>query len=114
MATRGRKKREIGAGDVVEKVAKATGLDKLVGDDCGCKERKEKLNKLFSFGSKIVNCPTDDQAEYINSITTRVTLQNRIELAKIYQDVYGKQIDPNSTCGDCWANHLTKLKRAIG
>ena len=111
---RARKKREIGLGDVVEQVAKATKLDTLVGDDCGCKERKEKLNKLFSFGARIINCPTDEQAEYINSITTRVTLQNRIELAKIYKDVYGKEIDPNSTCGDCWANHLTKLKRAIG
>ena len=111
---RARKKREIGLGDVVEQVAKATKLDTLVGDDCGCKERKDKLNALLSFGAKIVNCPTDEQAEYINSITTRVTLQDRIKLAEIYKDVYGKQIDANSTCGDCWANHLTKLKRAIG
>ena len=36
-----------GLGDSVEKVLKATGIDKVakkvLGDDCGCEQRKEKL-----------------------------------------------------------------------
>ena len=40
-----------GLGDVIEKVTEATGIKKaikwLAGDDCGCEERKEKLNALF-------------------------------------------------------------------
>ena len=35
-----------GLGDLVEKGIKATGLDKLASDDCGCEERKAKLNKI--------------------------------------------------------------------
>lgn len=41
-----------GLGDVVEKITKATGIKKVVemftpeGKDCGCDERKKKLNKL--------------------------------------------------------------------
>ena len=40
-----------GLGDVVEKITEATGIKKavkwLAGDDCGCDERKEKLNNLL-------------------------------------------------------------------
>ena len=39
-------------GDAVEFGIKKTGLDKLATEDCGCQQRKEKLNK---FGSKIMN-----------------------------------------------------------
>ena len=42
-----------GLGDVVEKITEKTGIKKVVkavaGDDCGCTERKEALNKLFKF-----------------------------------------------------------------
>ena len=38
-------------GDFVEKITKATGIKWLVkkiwGDDCGCDERKDKLNNIF-------------------------------------------------------------------
>jgi hypothetical protein len=43
-----------GLGDLVEVVAKGTGVTKVVervtkGKDCGCTARKQKLNKLFPF-----------------------------------------------------------------
>ena len=45
-----------GLGDTVEKIAQATGIDKLaktiLGDDCGCKERKKFLNKKFPYSNK--------------------------------------------------------------
>jgi hypothetical protein len=30
-----------GLGDTIASITKATGLDKLVGEDCGCKQRQE-------------------------------------------------------------------------
>ena len=40
-----------GLGDTLEKVFKKTGIDKVakwvLGEDCGCDDRKEKLNYLF-------------------------------------------------------------------
>jgi len=33
-----------GFGDTIASITKATGLDKLVGEDCGCKQRQEMLN----------------------------------------------------------------------
>jgi len=45
-----------GIGDVVEAAAKVVGVYKLAetvsratGRDCGCKRRKEALNKMFPF-----------------------------------------------------------------
>lgn len=41
-----------GLGDSIEKFTKATGIkkifDKMPGD-CGCKNRKEKLNEIFPY-----------------------------------------------------------------
>ncbi len=48
-----------GLGDVVEAVTTVTGIkaateavSKATGKDCGCKKRKEALNKKFPFGDK--------------------------------------------------------------
>jgi len=45
-----------GLGDTIEKITKATGikavvetLSKVTGKDCGCKQRKENLNKKFPY-----------------------------------------------------------------
>jgi hypothetical protein len=45
-----------GLGDVIEKTAKITGVkfvadtvSRVTGKDCGCKERKQLLNKKFPF-----------------------------------------------------------------
>tara|TARA_R110000796_G_scaffold242440_2_gene364512 strand:+ start:225 stop:602 length:378 start_codon:yes stop_codon:yes gene_type:complete len=47
-----------GLGDTVERFTKATGIKNLVekiseftGKDCGCKKRKNLLNKMFSYNS---------------------------------------------------------------
>ena len=48
-----------GLGDTIEKITTATGIKKVVkkiygeGDnECGCKKRKEKLNKMFPYKNK--------------------------------------------------------------
>ena len=45
-----------GLGDTIEKVTKATGIKKVVeavseatGKDCGCKERRDALNREFPY-----------------------------------------------------------------
>lgn len=48
-----------GLGDVIEAATKATGIKSVVekvskatGVDCGCEERREKLNKLVPFNQE--------------------------------------------------------------
>ena len=54
-------KKSKGLGDSVEKVLKATGIDKIakkvLGDDCGCEKRKQALNKLYPYARVF----TDDE-----------------------------------------------------
>jgi len=41
-----------GLGDTIEKIAKITGIKKVVEavtEDCGCQKRKEMLNKKFPY-----------------------------------------------------------------
>jgi len=45
-----------GLGDTIEKITKATGIKAMVdkvseatGKDCGCSQRKEKLNMVFPY-----------------------------------------------------------------
>ena len=48
-----------GLGDTVAKITKATGIKKVVDTvsktvkkDCGCKKRKDTLNRLFPYNNK--------------------------------------------------------------
>ena len=57
------KENTIGLGDLVEKVTEATGIKKAVkfiaGEDCGCDERKEKMNSIPILKRRNVNCLTE-------------------------------------------------------
>jgi len=52
-----------GLGDTVDKITTKTGIKKVVkkvfGDDCGCEERRQKLNKLFPYKTK--ECLTEEE-----------------------------------------------------
>jgi hypothetical protein len=47
------KRKAKGLGDTIDQITTATGIKSLVkfvaGDDCGCDQRKEALNKLFPY-----------------------------------------------------------------
>ena len=47
------KKESKGLGDTIEKITEVTGIkkvvEKVVGKDCGCNKRKEKLNKILPY-----------------------------------------------------------------
>ena len=58
------KENTIGLGDLVEKVTEATGIKKAVkfiaGEDCGCEERKQKMNAIPLLKRRNVNCLTEE------------------------------------------------------
>ena len=63
------RKKSRGLGDTIEKVTQATGIDKAVkfiaGDDCGCDQRKEKLNKLFAYRQPL--CMTESEYNWMTN-----------------------------------------------
>lgn len=95
-----------GLGDTIENITKATGIDKVakavLGDDCGCDERKKILNKLIPYRLKVKECLTDEQKEWFKDFLERRTLtiqSNDItELQNIYNHLFGLQY---KVCRNC-------------
>ena len=114
------KKKPKGLGDVIENITETTGIKKVVkaiaGDDCGCEERKKKLNDLFPFGKRIIQCATDEQKAYLEALfskePTQLSFSQQRELTAIYFHSYGINIE-QSQCSDCWRSYLNDLKRLV-
>ena len=103
-----------GVGDTIAKVTKATGIDKavkfLLGDDCGCDDRKDKLNKLFPYK---VECLNESEYSYLKTFfkdmkgTVNVEQQNK--LLKINNRVFNDN-RKGSSCGSCVREMVNNLK----
>tara|TARA_B110000037_G_C17048569_1_gene476762 strand:- start:224 stop:694 length:471 start_codon:yes stop_codon:yes gene_type:complete len=87
-----------GLGDVVEAFTKATGIKAIVdkvsdvlGVDCGCDERRERLNNLLPRGRKQVRCMTDEEyTEYGLFIDTRKAGRLEADEVKYLMTLYTK------------------------
>jgi len=107
-------KKPDGLGDVVESITKATGIDKLVkfvaGEDCGCSERKEKLNKIFHFQKP--KCLSESEFNYLSDFFSvrrnTVTFQQREELYRIVNRVFGRELK-NTNCPSCISKIIREL-----
>jgi hypothetical protein len=113
---RPRKKQAEGLGDTVENILEATGIAKVakwvMGEDCGCEERKAKLNELWRY--KKPECLTEDEYSYLDTFYNRgrssVTPSEQRELLKIYNRVLHERMQPTS-CGSCLREIVNKLNQ---
>lgn len=105
-----------GAGDVVEKITKATGIKKVVEaitDRCGCEERKNRWNEMFPM--KMLEPLTEDEYTNItNAIETKkntFTVEDQEYYKGIFERVFGKKI----TCTPCSFKSVVwqKLTKAV-
>jgi tyrosine-protein phosphatase YwqE len=104
-----------GLGDTIEKVTQATGIKKLVkfiaGDDCGCDDRKVKLNKIFPYNKP--ECLEENEynylADFFSKPKTMVKPDEQKELVKIYNRVLHYDFKTTS-CGSCFRGVLNKLE----
>ena len=108
-----------GLGDKVEKVFKATGISKvakfILGEDCGCEERKDTLNKIFP--SKKINCLTEEEynylADFFDSKPQRVEVDVQKKLIVIYNRVFNERAGTTG-CDSCFAKGIfAKLKQVF-
>jgi hypothetical protein len=104
-----------GLGDTIAKITEATGIDKLVkfiaGEDCGCDERKEKLNKLFPYAKPL--CLTEDEFNtldaYFKQNTNTLTSDEQTSLIAINNRVLNQSLT-FSTCSSCLRDLVSKLR----
>jgi hypothetical protein len=107
------KRKAKGLGDTVENVLEATGIAAVVkfiaGDDCGCNERKEKLNQRFPY----LNCLTEQEYNYLTELDINnkysLTPTEQKQILDIYQRVFNKRKSP-TTCSSCWVQIMNDLK----
>lgn len=111
-----KKKQSKGLGDSVEKITEKTGIKKaakfLFGEDCGCDERKEKLNKMFPY-SKKPECLKQREYKFLDRIykaNARVlSREDNQELYRVYNRVF-KAKKVSTTCGSCVKSVMNELK----
>jgi len=111
-----RKKKAEGLGDTVENILEVTGIAKVakwvLGEDCGCEERKQKLNDLWRY--KKPECLTEDEYKYLDTFfnrgTSSVKPSEQRELLNIYNRVLHEKQQPTS-CGSCLRDIVNKLNQ---
>ena len=106
-----------GLGDSIEKALKATGIDKVakkvLGDDCGCEERKEKLNKMFPYAK--VRQFTEDEISIYESVLPRlknntISGKDQATLVRLYNKVFNANKKPTG-CSSCVQQTLSQLAK---
>lgn len=116
----GRKKKSVGLGDTVEKFTEATGIkaavelfSKVTGIDCGCEERKAKLNNLISY-RRNVNCLKEDEYLFLKVLydnrTNQLTPKQQVTIKDIYLNVFSEKLD-SSNCPSCWRTIMGDLRK---
>lgn len=112
------KQKAKGLGDTIESITEATGIkaavemfSKATGIDCGCEERKTKLNELFSYSRK-VNCLTETDYNLLTDLITKnqLTPEDQKILTDIYYNVFNYRLQLSS-CGSCWAGKVQELRK---
>ena len=110
-------RRKKGLGDTIEAITEATGIKKAVevfseitGLDCGCNERKEKLNKLFPYRKTECLNETDYNALGIILKQNEITPEDQKILSDIYFNVFKHRLKL-SNCSSCWKGKVDELKR---
>lgn len=113
-----KKKVNEGIGDKVEKVLKKTGVDKmakfLMGEDCGCEERKQKLNEMFARFTE-PECLQEDEYKWLQdwySEERNIMKQSQQDaFIKIYKRVFRIRGKVSTHCPSCMRDYLGKMKK---
>ena len=114
---RGRKPK--GLGDTIEQITTATGIKAVVdkisevtGIECGCEERKELLNKIWTYRKP--NCLSNESVEWLSTFLlnkpNQLTIKQQEKLKVIYKETFN--IDFQSTsCGSCWRDMIREIEK---
>ena len=114
MAKRTRAK---GLGDTVENILHATGIDKvakfILGEDCGCDKRKEKLNELWSYTKKPL-CLNEDEYSWLNDEGLKkaeTSLIDSMMMQKIHNRVFQTGNLEYTACDSCLRDQYKDLQK---
>lgn len=105
-----------GLGDTIEKVTVMTGIKKVVefiaGEDCGCDERKQKLNKVLPYHRPL--CLKEPEynflANWFQDKRRTINPQQQQQLLDIYNRVFQTK-RKLTTCNSCVREVISDLEK---
>ena len=106
-----------GLGDTVETVLEKTGIAKvakwILGEDCGCDDRKKILNEMFPYQKP--NCLNESEYSYLKdhftSGTNTITPRKQRRMLEIYNRVFNEN-KTTTNCSSCFLNGVhSKLQK---
>lgn len=106
-----------GLGDKVEKITKATGIKKIfdkTGKDCGCENRKQKLNNLTLQRQKPSGCLTEELFKAWGDFRKRspkeINKKDQQLICDIVREVWAMSFSPCSNCQSVvWQSRIDKI-----
>jgi hypothetical protein len=112
------RKKAQGLGDTIDQITTATGIKALVkfvaGEDCGCQQRKEALNKLFPYSKP--NCLSEADYNFLKEFfeVTRGSVVPTVQyrLNQIYTSTFNKNAE-FTNCGSCLLDRINELKKVF-
>jgi hypothetical protein len=111
-----RTKKAQGLGDTVESVLEATGIAKVakfvLGEDCNCEERKQKLNEWFPYRKP--ECLTEEEYNWLTEIRILekddFKMMEVTRVREIYSRVMKVRLEPSS-CASCFREIVVNLRK---
>jgi len=112
------RKKPKGLGDTIDQITTATGIKALVkfvaGEDCGCQQRLEALNKLFPYSKP--NCLSEQDYNFLKEFfeVTRGSVVPTVQyrLNQIYTSTFNKNAE-FTNCGSCLLDRISELKKVF-
>lgn len=111
------KSKRKGLGDDIAAITKATGIEKVVktffGDDCGCDERRERLNKMFP-SRHVVQMDEAQQTFFRDVLQVKYRSHANLgretssQFYKLYEEVFGVK-KKRTSCSSCNKNMYIEL-----
>ena len=103
-----------GLGDTIAKATEVTGIDKLakfiLGEDCGCDKRKDKLNELFPYRKS--ECLTEDEYNYLSTYFESTTTFDKARPSHIttVTSIHDRLFSTVTNCFNCFPEIHSKIK----
>lgn len=90
-------------------------FSQITGADCGCEERKEKMNKLFARKRLKARCITADEyyqlTEVLKIQNRRIPSKQQREIARFYSVIFGTRYEVwCDSCPEIWKAHIKDLE----
>jgi hypothetical protein len=112
-----------GLGDIVNAVTTVTGIKSLVkfftpeGEDCGCEERRKKLNELHLRGKEPFCLELDEYTflkGFFDSNPFEANASQAMQMRTIYARIFRMDVSQVGSCSGCMRDLINELKAIVG